>query len=281
MSEQLQALHDSVRHLAGVVGELEPGQIEHSAYPSEWSVADVLSHLGSGAVIMRRSLEDVLAGREPDPGFNQTVWDEWNAKAPAAQAADVLDADAALLAALEAVDDDAKARFSFTMGPMTLDFDSFVSLRLNEHVLHTWDVEVALRPETTLAPEAAAAMIDRLEMIARFSGKPAGDERSVTVHTTSPERDLEVVLVPGAVELRPLEAGGAADLDLPAEAFVRLIYGRLDPEHAPAASRPRRRSTTYAGASRGSDCRRARVRGDGRDDASLSGGRAFGVTDRR
>jgi hypothetical protein len=29
-------------------------------------------------------------------------------------------------------------------------------------------------------------------------------------------------------------APGEPDLSMPAEAFVRLVYGRLDPDHAPA-----------------------------------------------
>jgi hypothetical protein len=57
-------------------------------YPSEWSVADVLSHLGSGAVITHRRLEDALAGRKTPDDFALGVWDEWNAKGPLAQRAD-------------------------------------------------------------------------------------------------------------------------------------------------------------------------------------------------
>ena len=30
------------------------------------------------------------------------------------------------------------------------------------------------------------------------------------------------------------EPGQAPDLELPAEAFSRLVYGRLDPDHTPA-----------------------------------------------
>ena len=34
--------------------------------------------------------------------------------------------------------------------------------------------------------------------------------------------------------MAPSEGDGPADLTLPAEAFVRLVYGRLDPDHTPA-----------------------------------------------
>jgi hypothetical protein len=79
MTGELSALHGSVDRLAGIVAGLGPDQLRLPAYPSEWSVADTLSHMGSGAVIMQRGVEDVLEGRPPADGFNQRVWDEWNA----------------------------------------------------------------------------------------------------------------------------------------------------------------------------------------------------------
>ena len=42
----LHALHD---RLAAAVVELCPDQLRTRSYATEWSVADVLSHLGSGA----------------------------------------------------------------------------------------------------------------------------------------------------------------------------------------------------------------------------------------
>jgi len=35
------------------------------------------------------------------------------------------------------------------------------------------------------------------------------------------------------VSLTATEADPAVDVELPAEAFVRLVYGRLDPDHTP------------------------------------------------
>ena len=40
----------------------------------------MLSHLGSGAVIMQRRLDDVLAGRAMPDDAAAAVWDSWNAK---------------------------------------------------------------------------------------------------------------------------------------------------------------------------------------------------------
>ncbi len=51
--------------------------------------------------------------------------------------------------------------------------------------------------------------------------------------TTGPERTFLVVLGPDEVSLSPADPGADPDLVLPAEALVRLVYGRLDPGHTP------------------------------------------------
>ena len=54
MTDQLEVLRTSVARLRGIVEGLGPGQLPAPAYPTEWTIADVLSHLGSGAVIFQR-----------------------------------------------------------------------------------------------------------------------------------------------------------------------------------------------------------------------------------
>ncbi len=236
MSNELNALRHSVDHLVDVVGRLGPGQVRQPAYPTEWSIADTLSHLGSGAVISKRAVEDVVQGRESDRDFNQSVWDEWNAKEPEAQAADVLVADRALQEVLDGLDDDQRGAFRFAMGPFDLDFAGYMGLRLNEHVVHTWDVEVALDPTATLPAEEAAVMLGSLAMIAGFAGKSIGSERTLTITTTAPVRGVSVVLGTDSVELSLCDPVASPDLELPVEAFVRLVYGRLDADHTPAGT---------------------------------------------
>ena len=233
MTDRLAALHDSVDHLADLVSGLGPDALTASAYPTEWTIADALSHLGSGAVILHRRFDDSLAGVDTPDDAAQLVWDEWNAKTPTDQAADALVADRALLERLEGLSDADRERFEFAMGPMTFGFDGFVGLRLNEHALHCWDVEVVLDPEAGLTPGATAAVIDNLGMWARFTSQPTGAERTVTVGTTDPARAFEITLGAEEVALAEADTSDAADLALPAEAFIRLVYGRLDPSHTP------------------------------------------------
>jgi uncharacterized protein (TIGR03083 family) len=234
MPERLQGLRTSVEHLHSVADRIDSANYGSPAHPSEWSIADTFSHIGSGAVIMKRRFEDSVARREPDPAFNPSVWDEWNAKAPAAQVADSLVADAALLECLEGATAEERAAVHFAMGPMTFDFDGLVGLRLGEHVLHTWDIEVTLDPTATLPNDAANLILDNIHMIVGFAGKPSGEEKTLTVRTLDPVRDFSLVFGTDSVSLVDAAHEGAVDLELPAETFVRLIYGRLDADHTPS-----------------------------------------------
>jgi len=233
MKESLKALHNSVAHLVEVIEKIEPEKYTDSAYPKEWTIADTMSHLGSGAVIASQNFDNVVSGAEADPDFNKSTWDEWNAKEPAAQVADALVADAALLDRLQMLDEEGRDKFEFSMGPMKFDFDGYVSLRLNEHALHTWDIEVTTNGSATVPEDAAAVMVDHVAMYVGFSGKANGVAHDVHVKTVNPEREFVLAFGEDKVSMSVNEQGGHVDLELPAEAFVRLISGRLDPKHTP------------------------------------------------
>ena len=233
MSEVLEALRTSVSQLRSVVPSLSDAQLEMPAYPSEWTIAQALSHLGSTAEILRRRYEDALAGHETSPDFNQSVWDTWMAKSPREQANDSLVADREILEGLDGLSTEDRARFKFTMGPIALDFDSFVYFRLNEHLLHSWDVDVALDPSAVLSAHAVPFVIDNLEMAVSYSGKSTAAQHLVHVRTTDPRRDVTFSIGADGVAIESSGPVDRPDLILPAEALIRLVYGRLDPAHAP------------------------------------------------
>ncbi|HEX7443137.1 MAG TPA: maleylpyruvate isomerase family mycothiol-dependent enzyme [Acidimicrobiales bacterium] len=233
MGNEQAALRASVVHLRAVVNGLSPDQVRQSAYPAEWTIADTLSHLGSGAAIMMRTLEDIVHGRDTDAEFNQSVWDGWSAKDPDAQAADALTAGQALADRIDHLDDAQRSAFRYEMGPLSVDLAGFVGLRLNEHVVHTWDVEVTVDPTAVLPPDAAGVIIDRLGLIVGFAGRPMGSERSVHVTTSDPDRGITMAMGVDAVEMALSAPVDEPDLELPTEALIRLVYGRLDPDHTP------------------------------------------------
>lgn len=229
----LDALRSSVARLRSLTAALSHDELTRGAYPSEWRIADVLSHLGSGAVITRRRLEDTLAGRDTPDDFAPGIWDEWNAKQPGAQCDDALAADAVLMADLAAVTDEQRAAFATAMGPITLTFDQFVGMRLNEHALHTWDIDVVGDPAATIASQTATQVVHNLELIARFTAKPTGDTADITVVTSDPVRRFTIQLSPESVRFGSSTGTQPPDLQLTAEAFARLVYGRLDADHTP------------------------------------------------
>jgi uncharacterized protein (TIGR03083 family) len=234
MSDALDALELSVNHLSSVIEGMSESQYVASAYPTEWTVADAMSHIGSAAIIFKRGVDDSLEGRETPPQFNESVWDVWNAKTPHAQVTDALDADQALLTRLLALTPEERERYTLNLGPMTFDFDRAVRLRLGEHVLHTWDIEEALDQNATLQPEAMPFLIDNLDLLVRFTTKATENEHTLHIRTTEPHREFALTQSADGVTLEEVNGVEQFDLELPAEAFVRLAYGRLDEEHTPA-----------------------------------------------
>jgi uncharacterized protein (TIGR03083 family) len=225
----LRASHD---RLVSVAGPLGPEEVRGPAYPSKWTVAQVLSHLGSGAEIQALTLEAGLAGgpavpREAYP----PIWDRWNAKSPEEQAADGLAADAAFVSKVEA-NAGTDATFEVWSGPV--DIGGFAESRLSELAVHTWDVAVALDPTATVVPDAVPFVLDGLGRLVGFAAKPSSWTGLVRVTTVDPARDVALRLGEES-SLAPWRDGDDPDatLVLPAEAFVRLVYGRLDPDHTP------------------------------------------------
>jgi uncharacterized protein (TIGR03083 family) len=231
--------HDS---LTALVQTLTPEQIAGpSGGASEWSVAQVLSHLGSGAEIGLAGLEASLSD-SPAPGsdFNNSVWDRWNAKAPQDQVADFVTSNEALVLRYEGLDDQTREQARVKLGflPAPIDIAGSASFRLNEFTLHTWDVAVGLDDAATLAPEAVELILDVAHYTFGWLGRPGsilgGRSVRVHVHTTDPARDFGV-LIGEKAELDDRPADADAELKLPAESWLRLVSGRLAaPARTPA-----------------------------------------------
>jgi uncharacterized protein (TIGR03083 family) len=234
------ALRHSHDRLQAIVVPLSLEQLQQRSYASEWSIAQVLSHIGSQSEIFALFLDAGLSGQDP-PGRDEfgPIWASWNAKDPRAQASDALRADEATLERFESLDADQRARLRLRVFGMDVDLTGLARMRLSEHAVHSWDVEVALDPSATVAPDAVGLLIDTLGPFMARGAKPDGKQRTVRVTTTDPERHFiletgeAVTLTPSDGETAP--EPGLAELRLPAEAFIRLVYGRLDPGHTSPA----------------------------------------------
>ncbi len=233
--EHVAAYRAAHERLARLVRDMDEAQLSAQSYDTEWSIGHVLSHLGSQAEIFELILDAVLDG-QPSPGGEvfPPVWDRWNARFALAWRDEYLRASELHIARLEAIDEATAASFQMHFFGMDLDLSGFVRLRLFEQAVHTWDVEVMLDPTATIEPTAVPFLVDHLQRVASRTGTHHEERYHVRVGTTRPTRDFVVTVAdPVTIEIPDPDASYDGAVDLPAEAFVRLVYGRLDPDHAP------------------------------------------------
>ncbi len=236
MSVPVRALRSSHDLLASLADGLDEAAATRMSYCSEWTVAQVYSHLGSGAEI---NAEWLRAAREhTDPigqDAMQAIWDRWNARGPREQVTEAIKADARLVEAYEAMsaEDLAAAHITLFGGALDLDGEGLALFRLPEHAVHTWDVAVAFDPSARVAPYAVDLLIDALPGRLGWMTKPSGKSWSVRIETTEPVRAFALTATPESVSM---ESGGSDQADgvvrIPAEALLRLTFGRLDDSNA-------------------------------------------------
>lgn len=230
------ALRRSHDQLAGFAQGADPGMLQKQSGCSEWTVADVLSHLGSASEIGLATLQSGKADMAAAP----VIWDRWNAMSPAEKAGNFAAASGRLADALEALTDEDLETRRIDMGflPEPIDVASFAGMRLIEIALHKWDVDVAFDPAATVDGYTIPHLLGALTSFAGYFAKPAGKSGIVGVTLTDPSRSFTLRLTGDGAQL---EEGPAADAGtsaaMPAEAFVRLIAGRLDPGHTPPSAR--------------------------------------------
>jgi uncharacterized protein (TIGR03083 family) len=241
----LTALTASHERLVPLLRGLDDEAVNGPSYASEWTIAQVASHLGSGAQIFGLMVEAGQAGQAAPGGDTfPKIWDAWNAKSGPEQARDALRADAEFLDRFSKLTGEQVETWRLDMFGTVRSLSGLLQMRLAEHALHTWDIEVALDPTATLADDAAGLVLDNLGFLVSHVGKGSPEPRRIAVTTTSPHRSLLLELstegatlstAPTAPTATPAADNSAASLRAPAEAFVRLAYGRLDPEHTPDA----------------------------------------------
>ncbi|HEV8063670.1 MAG TPA: maleylpyruvate isomerase family mycothiol-dependent enzyme, partial [Acidimicrobiales bacterium] len=167
------ALHNSHNRLAGLAAGLDAVGAQQPSKCSEWSIAQVYSHLGSGAEIFGLFLEAGLEGGEPpDRDEFPKIWDRWNRRSPEEQTADGVAADEAFLGRLDGAGAEALDALHLDIFGMEVDAATLLRMRLGEHAVHTWDVANALDPSATVAADAVDLLVDALAQTAGRAGKP-------------------------------------------------------------------------------------------------------------
>lgn len=235
----IDALHAGHDELAPLARKLTPEQLTGPSAAADWDVSQVLSHLGSGAVIALATLDAALTGGpRPDLDANKAVWARWDAMSPQERADGFLAADAELLARYDSLDEQTRHDVRIDLGflPAPLDLAGAGRFRLNEVALHSWDVRVATDPAAVLHPAATPLLLDQVAFMLGWLAKPAAlDGRTVTLLVTLREPDTTFGLTLGessSIGAPPASPDG--ELNLPGEAWLRLVSGRLAPEHTPS-----------------------------------------------
>jgi len=224
----LRSEHDS---LAGLVGGLTDDQLAATSGAAEWTVAQALSHLGSGAEIGRAPIARA-AGETVAAEDNQTIWARWDGSAPRAQAEGFLEHNGRWLETVEAFTPEQRSSLTVDLGflPEPVPLLTAVGMRLSEVANHSWDVRVAFDPDARVAAGSAAALVDLLAgpvgFLLSFVAKPA--ELADPVSLAVPGGGL---VIDDAVTVVPHLESPSATFDGPAEAFVRLVSGRLKPPY--------------------------------------------------
>ena len=231
------ALRGSQQRLADLVGSLVPEQLHAPSYDAGWTIAQVLAHIGAQAEIAQQALAAALSGREPFglDGF-RSILAVWNARDPGQQAVECLVSDREHVRRLEQVTDEQLAGMRLRILGTQYDAAGLVWLRLGEHALHSWDIAVSLDPAAVIAPQSVTMLADRVPQVAACGAKPPGAPYRVAIQTTDPDREF-LLSAAQTVSMSEVAAGAAGDgipaLRMPAEALLRLVYGRLDPGHTP------------------------------------------------
>src|ERR1700754_1709343 len=182
-STALRSEHDT---LAGLVPTLTDDQLAATSGAAEWTVAQALSHLGSGAEIGRAPIARA-AGQTVAAEDNQTIWARWDASTPRTQAEGFLEHDGRWLETVEAFTPEQRSALTVDLGflPEPVPLVTALGMRLNEVANHSWDVRVALDPHAEVNADSAAVLVELLTgpvgSLLSFSTKPAELESPASV----------------------------------------------------------------------------------------------------
>ena len=230
---ELRANHDRLR---AIIEGLSEDQLKSQSGAESWTVADVLSHLGSSAELQRHQIA-AATGDDSHRPENQQVWDRWNAMSPREQASSFVVADDRLVSSYEELTSEERTSITVDLGflPAPVPLATPLAMRLSEQTLHGWDARVGLDPTAALADEAARLLLwhhtESMPFLLGFVGKADAVAEPIRLAV-----DDYTLVVDDPVRLEHGTADTTAKYSGPLEAFVRLLAGRLDPEHTPDAT---------------------------------------------
>lgn len=230
------SLRSSHDELVALVSDLSDEQLATASGASDWSVAQVLSHLGSGAEITGASFHAAVDDTAtPEQGYNEAVWERWGALSAREQATAFREHDAGLVGALESLTSEDRENLQIKVGflPAPLPLDTFAGMRLHETAQHSWDAHVALDPAATLDATSAEVLVDHftggLGFLLGFMSKADKLPKPTVVRIG----DVDVAIAVDDRVSLSAATGATATFHGELEAAIRLLAGRLKPPYTP------------------------------------------------
>jgi uncharacterized protein (TIGR03083 family) len=236
----LRAEHDSLAATARVLSDQE---LRLTSGATDWSVAQVLSHLGSGSEILlgviARARGTSTTKERPSAS---SVWARWDALTPIRQRDEFLVREEELVALFESLDGAERSTLRIDVGfqPEPQSLTAFAGLRLYELALHSWDARVAAAPAAELTTETATVLAEHLAgdigVLVGMIGRAERVGRTVRLDVGSGYQlrvDDAAALVATTTGDLLTESRPTGTFDGPLEAVLRLIGGRLGLAHTP------------------------------------------------
>lgn len=237
MSEPVDRIITSLRTnhdtLVALLPNLTDDQLSGPSGATEWSIAQVLSHLGSGAEIFYKPVGRA-AGAPVTEEDNQSVWARWDAASPVDQAAGFVEHDGRFVDLLESLTPEQRSTLTVDLGflPEPVPIVVALGMRLNEVAAHAWDVRVGLDPSAGIEPASAELLVELLAgplaFLLGFSAK--AEQLAEPARVAIPGGGI---VVTDQVAVTTELADPTATFEGEQEAAVRMITGRLRPEVTP------------------------------------------------
>jgi uncharacterized protein (TIGR03083 family) len=240
----LAALKRGHRELVEFAETLPAESYERMSYCSKWTVAQVYSHLGSGAEIGLLNLQAGLTGNAlTDPW---TIWNRWDALPPEQMIGNFAAADSRFLDALDQLDLRTTAGLMVPMNAhMRFPLGVVLVMRLAEHALHSWDIHVTYHPDAEVPAYAADLLMDLYPW--DFISTVAAQQIAGPIGTATLRIDIErpprslLMTFADTITLETIHTNNhetpTGHLAFPtAGPWTRLLTGRLDPQHTPAGT---------------------------------------------
>jgi uncharacterized protein (TIGR03083 family) len=220
----LRVEHDT---LVALLANLDRDRLDAPSGADGWTVAQVLSHLGSGAEIGLAPIARAT-GQSAESEDNRTIWARWDAASPTDQATGFIEHNTRWLRTVEALTPEQRSSLTVDLGflPEPVPLATALGMRLNEVANHSWDVRVALDPDAEVHTDSAAVLLDLLTgplgFMLGFFAKPA--ELSEPAAVAVPGGGL---VIQDAVTVVSDPKSPSATFHGPPGAFIRLLSGRL------------------------------------------------------